>query len=179
MTTATPEEIKTLPIVPDVALQYRCGDNIQFSYMYGILPFTAYPSRIPTTAKYIYVLSDHPSRALHAAYTSKCQMILQGLFEFLKKERPQATIVVKRGGDLFLDYARLAFAKVTICSASTYCLWPALASIGKSITSLPTLPLHTYLYTSLQSNISLIHSNPTFDSNHLPLSTLDTDLIEP
>ena len=130
MTTATPEEIKTLPIVPDVALQYRCGDNIQFSYMYGILPFTAYPSRIPATAKYIYVLSDHPSRALHAAYTSKCQLILQGLFDFLKKERPQATIVVKRGGDLFLDYARLAFAKVTICSASTYCLWPAFASIA-------------------------------------------------
>ncbi len=41
---------------------YRCGDNIGFSYMYGILPFFAFPDRIPKDAKYIYVLSDHPSR---------------------------------------------------------------------------------------------------------------------
>ena len=39
-------------------------------------------------------------------------------------------MVVKRGGDLFLDYARLALSNVTVCSASTYCLWPALAHEG-------------------------------------------------
>jgi hypothetical protein len=31
------KEGQVLPIVPDVAIQYRCGDNIGFSYMYGIL----------------------------------------------------------------------------------------------------------------------------------------------
>jgi hypothetical protein len=35
LTNAQPNQ--RLPIVPDVALQYRCGDNIGFSYMYGIL----------------------------------------------------------------------------------------------------------------------------------------------
>ena len=48
-------------------------------------------------------------------------------------------MVVKRGGDLFLDYARLAGARVTICSASTYCLWPALASRGKAYFPLTSL----------------------------------------
>jgi hypothetical protein len=89
-----------LPVVPDVAIQYRCGDNIQFSYMYGILPFTAFATRIPKGMKYIYVLSDHPSRALHSPYSSRCKVILQALFDYLKVRNPESTIVVKRGGDL-------------------------------------------------------------------------------
>ena len=100
--------------------------------MYGILPFYAITSRIPETARTIYVLSDHPSRASHSPYSGRCQLILQNLFEFIKEKFPSSTIVVKRGGDLFLDYARLAFSKVTICSASTYCFWPAIANEGQS-----------------------------------------------
>lgn len=126
ITNAKPGEY--LPLVPDVAIQYRCGDNIGFSYMYGILPFTAFPSRIPENAKYIYVLSDHPSRAPHSPYTSKCEMILQHLLAYILQHRPNATVVIKRGGDMFLDYARLSFANVTICSASSYCFWAAISN---------------------------------------------------
>jgi len=121
-----------LPIIPDVALQYRCGDNIAFSYHYGILPFTAFPSRIPPHSKYIYVLSDHPTRAIHSPYSGRCQTILQSLFEYLTLHFPLAIVVVKRGGDLFLDQVRLAFSNTTICSASSYCFWPALANEGTS-----------------------------------------------
>lgn len=121
-----------LPIVPDVAIQYRCGDNIGFSYHYGILPFTAFPSRIPLGSKYIYVLSDHPSRAVHSPYSGRCQIILQSLFEYLQEKNPGSTIVVKRGGDLFLDQVRLGLANTTICSASSYCFWPALSNPGIS-----------------------------------------------
>lgn len=119
-----------LPIVPDVAIQYRCGDNIGFNYMYGLLPFFAFPPRIPADARTIYVLSDHPSRSAGATYSSRCQTILQALFEYLRMHFPRATVVVKRGGDMFMDYARLTFSNVTVCSASTYCLWPALAHDG-------------------------------------------------
>lgn len=126
LTNAPPGQI--LPIVPTVALQYRCGDNLGFSYMYGILPFTAFDNIIPKDAKYIYVLSDHPSRAVNSPYTGRCALILQNLFQYLKERHPQATIVVKRGGDLFLDYARLSQASVTICSASSFCLWPAISN---------------------------------------------------
>jgi hypothetical protein len=98
--------------------------------MYGIIPFYTIKSRIPTSAKYIYVLSDHPGRSKHSPYAPKCQLIISSLFEYLTTNFPQAVVVIKRGGDMFLDYARLAFAKTTICSASTYCLWPAIASDG-------------------------------------------------
>ena len=121
-----------LPLIPDAAIQYRCGDNIGFSYMYGVLPFTAFPSRIPQNGtKFIYVLSDHPTRAKHSPYSSRCQIILKSLFDYLVVHYPRATIVVKRGGDLFLDYARLTLANVTICSASSFCMWPALANTGQ------------------------------------------------
>ena len=129
LTNAQPSQF--LPVVPEVALQYRCGDNIGFSYMYGVLPFRAFLSRIPKDTRVLYVLSDHPSRATHSPYSNRCQTILQHLFDFLKKHWPQSTIVIKRGGDMFLDYARLAFANTTICSASTYCFWPAIASLGQ------------------------------------------------
>lgn len=118
----------SLPLIPDAAIQYRCGDNIAFSYMYGILPFSVFDQRIPRNAKYIYVLSDHPSRAMHSPYTIRCQVILKSLMDYLTERYPRAQIVVKRGGDLFLDMARFAFANVTICSASTYCFWPALSN---------------------------------------------------
>jgi hypothetical protein len=128
-----------LPVVPNVAVQYRCGDNIGFSYMYGILPFTAITSRIPPNVKYIYVLSDHPSRAVHSPYTSRCHVILKSFFEFLQEKYPTTTIVVKRGGDLFLDYVRLNQANTTICSASSYCFWPAVSSLGNSYFPLTNL----------------------------------------
>lgn len=124
-TNAKPGQV--LPLIPDVALQYRCGDNIAFSWMYGILPFTAFDTRIPPNSKHIYVLSDHPSRAAHSPYTSRCHQILSHLLDYLKERNPSSTIVVKRGGDLFLDYARLAMAEVAICSPSSYCFWPAIA----------------------------------------------------
>ena len=98
--------------------------------MYGLLPFFAFRDRIPANAKTIYVLSDHPTRSVGATYSGRCQQILESLFRYLQKHFPHSIIVVKRGGDLFLDYARLTLSNVTICSASTYCLWPALAHEG-------------------------------------------------
>lgn len=125
-----------LPLVPNVTIQYRCGDNIGFGKTrYGLLPFSVYNlKRIPTTkASYIYVIADSPSRQSGHIYSQRCETILQHLFERLKKQYPTSTIVVKRGGDAFLDYARLMMSSIVFCSASTFCLWPALGNDdGKS-----------------------------------------------
>ncbi len=117
-----------LPLIPDATIHYRCGDNIAFNYMYGILPFTVIDSRISGNIKYIYVLSDHPSRAMSSPYTSRCKTILEKLYEYLIKKYPQSIIVIKRGGDIFLDFARIALSKTVICSASSYCFWPAVSN---------------------------------------------------
>lgn len=125
-----PQYKRKLPIVPHAVIHYRCGDNIGFGKTkYGLLPFRAFPSRIPHNVRSIYVIADSPNRG-HGRhpYNSRCGVILQSLFEYLKSAFPNAIIVIKRGGDQFLDYARLAHANTTICSASTFCLWAAIAN---------------------------------------------------
>ena len=51
-----------LPLIPNVTIQYRCGDNIGFGKTrYGLLPFSTYTNsnRInKVTARYIYVIAD-------------------------------------------------------------------------------------------------------------------------
>jgi hypothetical protein len=48
--------------------------------------------------------------------------------------------VLKRGGDLFLDYARIVHSNVVVCSASTFCLWPALSNLHGQV-HFPLTPL--------------------------------------
>lgn len=63
-------------------------------------------------------------------FSHNCRPILQALQEKVVQSFPSATVLVKFGGDPFLDYVRLARARVTVCSASTFCLWPAMANAG-------------------------------------------------
>ena len=122
---------QSLPLLPSVVIQYRCGDNIGFGKTrYGLLPFRAFKSRIPSWATSIYVIADSPNRQQGHPYSSRCGTILTALYSYLTKLHPNAVVVVKRGGDQFLDYARMIYANVTICSASTFCLWPSLANVG-------------------------------------------------
>ena len=137
-----PKYKRKLPIIPNAIIHYRCGDNVGFGRSkYGLLPFRAFPKRIPPNVRSIYVIADSPSRG-HGRhpYNSRCGVILQNLFEYLKNSFPEAIIVIKRGGDQFLDYARLAHANTTICSASTFCLWAAIAN-EKGNVYFPLTPL--------------------------------------
>jgi hypothetical protein len=122
-----------LPIVPDAAIQYRCGDTVP-SKVYGFLPFPAVAQLIPADAKHIYVLTDPPARVEMSpgkhTFSVNCRPIMTAMFDYLKNAFPAAVVVVKSGGDPFLDYVRLARARVAVCAASTFCLWPAIASRG-------------------------------------------------
>lgn len=118
----------TLPFIPEVAIHYRCGDN--FVGHYGFLPFSAFNKYVPAAAKTIYVLADKRGRKTdrkkHRAVM--CDAIFSALFAYLAAAFPTASVVVRRGDDLYMDLLRLAYAPVTICSVSTFCLWPALAN---------------------------------------------------
>jgi hypothetical protein len=78
-----------LPLVPNVTIQYRCGDNIGFGKTrYGLLPFSTYKAhRIPREiAKYIYIIADSPQRSAAHAYSSRCETILNKLYAYLTNE---------------------------------------------------------------------------------------------
>jgi len=146
-----------LPLIPDVTIQYRCGDNIGFGKTrYGLLPFPAILSRIYSSAKHIYVIADSPSRSAGHPYNSRCGIILKALFDSLVETFPSSIVIIKRGGDLFLDVARLAYSNITICSASTFCLWPALTN--RATVHFPYTPLIAGSWT----NLSLPDFGPHF-----------------
>eukprot|EP01038_Epipyxis_sp_PR26KG_P004669 gene4669-6560_t len=113
------------PLIPDVTIQYRCSDIITVQSGYGFLNFHVYTKIIPLNAKFIYIVSDSPSRANEGAI---CKDLLDNFFNFLTLNFPSALIHVKRGGAAMLSIVQLVHSNITICSASTFCFWPALAS---------------------------------------------------
>jgi hypothetical protein len=118
-------EIGSLPVIPDVAVHYRCGDNVYRNY--GFMPFGAMKSVINSSDATIYVMAEHPGRKADHQRRQRCHVILDGLLDYLMQHYPTATVVLLRGDDMFEDLVRLTLAKKTICSASTFCLWPAAA----------------------------------------------------
>lgn len=88
---------------------------------------------IPNNSKFIYIISESPNRVSGAKtrdFRQQCFRIIGWLNSFVKDSFPNATVVVKRGGDMFLDFARIAYSNVTICSASTFCFFASLGSRG-------------------------------------------------
>ena len=119
---------QALPFYPDVAIHYRFSDNV-FGGM-GLLSIGTLIDRIPSHAKYIYVFTDSPQRLPNTPFARTCTDVLQGIFDDLQRAFPNAIIVLKRGGNEVTIWAQFAFANITICSPSTYCLWPAIAREG-------------------------------------------------
>lgn len=78
-----------LPLIPDVAIHYRCSDN--FVGHYGFLPFKAFLDIVPPHASTIYVLAENRDRKnVHKKYLPpKCDAIFNAMFSFLKAHFPQ------------------------------------------------------------------------------------------
>ena len=123
----------SLPFVPHVAIHYRCSDN--FVGHYGFLPFYKFVEIIPADfTESIFVLAENKTRktAHRKHLTAKCDWIFDSMFSFLVKHFPHAKVLIRRGDDPYLDFARLSYAKVTICSVSSFCLWPAIINNGSA-----------------------------------------------
>lgn len=164
-----------LPLVPNVTIQYRCGDNLNLGKGYGLLPFSTYTKESilkkgelqEADVEYIYVLTEEPARSrIYTPCKACCTTILHKLFHFLSNQFPSAYVVIKRGGDMFLDYARISRSNVVFCSASTFCLWPALTN-AHGIIHMP--------YTSLLAGASNASVAPKLTKN---IFWMDAPLVQ-
>jgi hypothetical protein len=115
-----------LPFIPDVSIHYRCGDNLVTHY--GFLPFRVFRKYIPTSTQSIYVMAEYPKRNVKMNSDSRCDAIFDAMGRYLASLYSNAAIVIIRGGDVYDDLIRLTYSKILICSASTFCLWPAIAN---------------------------------------------------
>ena len=152
-----------VPLIPDAAIHYRCGDNTVGHY--GYLAFPAFKRRIPVNSTTIYVMAERSSRKTNAQRTSQCNAILNGLFEYLEEEFPSSSVFVLRGADMYDDMTRLALAKVTICSVSSFCIWPALSS-----TTLAYFPITRLIAKA---------TAPTYTKNFKWLDTFPDEVVLP
>jgi len=114
-----------LPLIPDVAIHYRCSDNT-FGGM-GLLSFKTVIDRIPPEAKYIYIFTEAIERVKNELMEPHAETILKTLKKDIETAIKGAVVVVKRGSHLFTTFSQFGFANVTICSPSTFCLYPAMA----------------------------------------------------
>lgn len=94
-----PFAVTTLPVIPDVAIHYRCGDNL-FTH-YGFTPFRIFAKIIPTTAKHIYILSESSDRSSKLNSVTRCAAIFDALHIYLMKHFPSSVVVILRGHDIF------------------------------------------------------------------------------
>jgi len=114
-----------LPLIPDVAIHFRCSDNL-FGGM-GILSLKTMYDRIPKDAKYIYMFSEYGSRLIGKPLEFTSAAIIKAVWEDLSRAFPNAIVISKRGMNVFTNMAIFASAEVLICSPSTFCFYPALA----------------------------------------------------
>jgi hypothetical protein len=124
----------SLPLVPNITIHYRCSDTLRDSE-YGFLPYLAFDkiltpflstsSSSKLCETFIYIISDHPDRGTDR---EECRILLEGLKSHIVKLVPQAKVVIKRGDSILLDMARISLSKLTVCSGSTFCMWPAIAN---------------------------------------------------
>ena len=114
--------LSTLPTVPNVAIHYRCSDNL-FGGM-GLLSFGTIVSRIPTNSKHIYIYSEYGSRLDGTPLAKVNHKVLVDLLAvitaaLIKAGNLRAVVVVKRGSyevQFYLDTHTLLLLEYFIFS---------------------------------------------------------------
>lgn len=118
-----------LHAITEVSIQVRCSDILFCRFgscdRYGILPFHTYLHMIPNAPASIAILSDPENRGPDG---KQCSSIIKELMGFLQGKYPAATVTLKRGGSVFGSMMHFMYSKVVVCGASSFCIWPALAS---------------------------------------------------
>jgi hypothetical protein len=141
----------------------------------SVLPFTAY-KQIFDRAGYksydifkigIITLSfdKHRCRAVDCPYISRCKHFINGVKQYLEVNFRNASVIIRNGNDEnFLSaYSRIIMARTSICSPSTFCVLPAIASQGmsyivKSEKYYPWLS-SKYINFANRANISLVNTH--------------------
>jgi hypothetical protein len=126
---AHPYHTMMLPLVPSVAILFRCCDILLTkpgADQYGFIRWDRYLQRIPaqgTTT--IYILTE-PAGYGECPWFATCQALSHALARYLSNHYPQAVVAIRRGhpSDAMVMLSR---APTVICCASSFCLYPAMA----------------------------------------------------
>lgn len=122
----------------EATIHVRCGDFIRGGWAeYGFLPYRAYTRILPKTTKSIGIITStfdkDECRSNDCATIANCKDLIMDLKSFLEETYPNATVAIRNGPEetLASTFGRITLSRRTVCSPSTFCLYPALATIGE------------------------------------------------
>lgn len=182
-----------LNLVPSVAIQFRCSDN--FKHNMGFLPFQAIMDRIDThwnsiSSKkrekleslsdvvqdkvHIYILTEHPKRLINSPLSGICPAVISRLQHELSLRYRDSIVSVQRGM-MFQTWYQFLHADLVICSASTFCLWPALSNMQGFV----YLPMTTLFAnkTAVDFGVANIHFIEDYDLFGVDASTMNGSYV--
>lgn len=124
--------------IDDVSIHLRCGDiGRQDHALYGLVPFRSYESLIPQGATSIGIVTAPFAQDREGWGPGDPELneaVVTATRNYLRKAFPKATVTIRNSHDDTLDvvYTRLIQANTTICGPSTFCVFPAIASVKQS-----------------------------------------------
>jgi len=122
-----PLDIPSLPFLPSVSILLRCSDVLSHhgTSPYGFVNWHNYLSLIPRNSSHVYIHSEPLNYKGSEQSAHFCNNLTQELVFFISRHFRKSVIAVRRG--FALDgLVQLSLANLTICSPSTFCLFPAL-----------------------------------------------------
>ena len=165
--------------IDDVAIHLRCGDILRTpSTGYGFLPFSAYLTMVPRWATSVgivthttqnmgeevgYWKANKDDGTVHT--TAACSVLVHSLKEYLDQKFPKKRVTVHGRESEEQSMARISSAKVAICGASTFCIWPAL------VANMTYMSTQFWAPDSFKENVHKIQVTKTFPDGKSFLST--------
>ena len=124
--------------IDDISIHMRSGDTLrQDNRLYGLVPFHVYTKLIPSDAKTIGIITA-PFKQDRWGWgpgdADLNQAVVTAARNYLQRALPKAKISIRNDDQESMDevYARMVASKQLICAASTFCLFPAIATTGES-----------------------------------------------
>jgi len=119
---------------PNVLSVYiRCGDILKYAHHheYGFLPLSAYKTVLSENPDidsiHIYTPTSE-ERPSDTPYVRQCKEIIESTRNIIAEAFPNKRIEIIRGAEILSVWAALVFSDASICSPSSFCMWPALGA---------------------------------------------------
>ncbi|KAI2506002.1 hypothetical protein MHU86_8413 [Fragilaria crotonensis] len=115
----------------EVVVHLRTGDIGQNAHpCYGLVPFHVYTNLIPRTAQTIGVITAPFRQGGRFDFNEAVTLAAR---DYIRSKFPDARVSIRNGNEsMAVTYARMVAANWSFCGSSTFCLYPALATAGKS-----------------------------------------------
>ena len=128
------------PDVEDAVLHFRCGDILKYAHHteYGYPRYSFYrcifrnPKSIAIVTAPWRGEGEGLYREKDAEFNDVCRAIVMDMVEYFQSAFPDAIVRIRNNESLPKRFGRLIHAKQSVCSPSTFCLYPAIAATGES-----------------------------------------------